>query len=242
MIWIAIAVMAVLGLAPFLWFVLRGGRVRGRQDAALALHRAQLAELERDLAEGRILPAEHEAARLEVQRRLLADAALGDGEPGRTGQIAVVATALLVPAFAIGLYAADGVPNYRQAAAQAAAAAAPPSAEDMARDREMIDRLKVALARMDPAEERTRQGYMMLGNAELSVGDLSAAADAFQTALKARFDPSLGAETAEVLSELAGHVTPQAADLFKRALKEAPADVPWRKAAEKRVAEAGGAS
>jgi cytochrome c-type biogenesis protein CcmH len=148
---------------------------------------------------------------------------------------------MLVPAVAIGLYAVDGVPNYRQAAAQAAAMATPPSPEEVARDKEMIDKLKVALARMDPAADRTRQGYMMLGNAELSVGDLPGAADAFQTALKARFDASLGAETAEVLSEIAGHVTPEAADLFKRALKEAPADVPWRKAAEKRLADSGGA-
>jgi cytochrome c-type biogenesis protein CcmH len=241
MIWIAIAGVAVLALAPFLWFVSRGGRVRGRQDAALALHRAQLAELDRDLEEGRILPAEHEAARLEVQRRLLVDAELGDGEPGRPGQIAVLATAVLVPAVAIGLYVLDGVPNYRQAAAQADAEAKPPSADEVARNRDLIEKLKVALARMDPSQDRTRQGYMMLGNAELSVGDLPAAADAFQTALKARFEPSLGAETAEVLTEVAGHVTPEAAALFKRALKEAPADVPWRKAAEKRVAEAGGA-
>jgi cytochrome c-type biogenesis protein CcmH len=241
MIWIAIAVVAVLALAPFLWFVSRGGRVRGRRDAALALHRAQLAELDRDLEEGRILPAEHEAARLEVQRRLLADAELSDGEPGRSGQIAVVATALLVPAVAIVLYVIDGVPNYRQAASEAAAATAPPTPEQVAKDKEIIEKLKAALLRMDPSADRTRQGYMMLGNAELSVGDLPGAADAFQTALKARFEPSLGAETAEVMSELAGRVTPEAAELFRRALKEAPADVPWRKAAEKRLADAGGA-
>ena len=37
----------------------------------MALHRAQLAELDRDLAEGRIAAAEHANAVLEVQRRLL---------------------------------------------------------------------------------------------------------------------------------------------------------------------------
>jgi cytochrome c-type biogenesis protein CcmH len=241
MIWVYVVLVAAVALAPFAWAVWRGGRLRGRRDAALALHRAQLAELDRDLAEGRIMEAEHVAARLEVQRRLLADAELTDTESGRSGPVAIILTAALVPAVAIFLYVRDGVPNYRQAEAAAQAEAAQQrSAQEVQRDEEIIARLKTVLATMDPAAERTRQGYVMLGNAEISVGNLSEAADAFRKALAARFDPNLGAETAEVITDSQGKVTPEAAALFRRALAEAPPNVPWRKAAEKRVSEAGG--
>jgi cytochrome c-type biogenesis protein CcmH len=241
MIWFYIVLVAAVALAPFAWAVWRGGRLRGRRDAALTLHRAQLTELDRDLAEGRIMEAEHAAAQLEVQRRLLADAELTDTETGKSGPLAIILTACLVPAVAIFLYVKDGVPNYRQAAANARAEAAQQqSAEQVARDAEIIARLKTVLATMDPTAERTRQGYVMLGNAEISVGNLPDAADAFRKALAVRFDPNLGAETAEVITDSQGHVTPEAAALFRRALAEAPPDVAWRKAAEKRVSEAGG--
>jgi cytochrome c-type biogenesis protein CcmH/NrfG len=79
----------------------------------------------------------------------------------------------------------------------------------------------------------------MLGNAELELGHLTEAVEAWKVALAGHFDPRLGAETAELITETTGHVTPEAESLFKRALAEAPPNVPWRQAAEKRVAEAG---
>jgi cytochrome c-type biogenesis protein CcmH len=241
MIWFFIVLVAAVALAPFGWAVFRGGRLRGRRDAALALHRAQLIELDRDLAEGRILETEHAAAQLEIQRRLLSDAELSESETGRSGPLAIILTAALVPAVALALYLKDGVPNYRQAAAAGQEALAQQrTAQEMQHDAELIARLKTVLATMDPGADRTRQGYIMLGNAELGIGNLPDAADAFRKALAVRFDPSLGAETAEIITDAQGHVTPEAAALFKRALAEAPADVPWRKAAEKRVSEAGG--
>jgi cytochrome c-type biogenesis protein CcmH len=212
-----------------------------RRDAALALHRAQLTELDRDLADGRLLESEHGAARLEVQRRLLADAELTEQQARRSSPVIVLATALLVPAAALALYLEAGTPDFRQAAAAGQAAAeAQASAQEVTADAEVIARLRAALAKMDPNTDRAREGFIMLGRAELSVGHLGEAAAAWRQALATRFDPTLGAETAEVLTDSEGHVTPEAASLFKRALAEAPADVPWRKAAEKRLSEAGG--
>ena len=66
--------MAAIALAPLALSLRRTAAARGRQEAAIALHRAQLAELDRDLADGRIAAAEHANAVLEVQRRLLAAA------------------------------------------------------------------------------------------------------------------------------------------------------------------------
>jgi cytochrome c-type biogenesis protein CcmH len=242
LIWVGIAAVAVVALVPVAWATWSGGRLRGRRDMALALHRAQLAELDRDLAENRLLPAEHVAARLEVQRRLLAEADEAEAGTRRSGPLTLVVTAALVPALALILYFADGgTPDYR-ARADAAAAQLADAARNsaMTRDMQIVQDLRLRLGTMDPHSEKTWRGYVMLGNAELQLGHLPEAADAWRSALKIRFDPSLGAETAEAITEVDARVTPEAAALFKRALAEAPADVPWRKDAEKRLAEAGG--
>ncbi len=241
MIWLGILAVAVLALVPLAWCMLRGGRLRGRRDAALVLHRAQLGELDRDLAEHRLLPSEHAAAKLEVQRRLLAEAEAEEARPGRSGPVALILTAVLVPGLALVLYAAHGTPDYRsQAAAAAVQAADAAKSGGDAQDEALIARLRATLATLDPHADATRRGYVMLGRAELSLGHLPEAAAAWRQALAVRFEPDLGAQTAEVITEAEAHVTPEAAALFKRALAEAPADVPWRKDAEKRVAEAGG--
>ena len=67
MIWVWIAVLAALSVAPLVFFGWRSARIRGRQESAMALHRAQLRELDLDLADGRLIAEEHEAAKLEVQ-------------------------------------------------------------------------------------------------------------------------------------------------------------------------------
>src|SRR5436190_1780547 len=81
---------------------------RGARELAVELHRTQLQELDRDLAEGRLLPAEHKTAVLEVQRRLLAAAEAGEPAPQPGKAWPVLATAVLVPAAALFLYLASG--------------------------------------------------------------------------------------------------------------------------------------
>lgn len=239
LVWLGIAAVAVLALVPLGWAMLAGGRLRGRRDAALSLHRAQLDELDRDLAEHRLLPTEHAAARLEVQRRLLAEAEQEEKGASNSSAFPIVLTAALVPALALIIYAADGgTPDYRARAQQAAEQTQ--AATSTAADEAMMARLRNTLATMDPHADSTRRGYLLLGSAELKLGHLPETADAFRHALAARFDPALGAETAEVITEAESHVTPEAKALFQRALAEAPANVPWRKDAEKRVLEAGG--
>jgi cytochrome c-type biogenesis protein CcmH len=242
MIWLALAGIAILALVPLAASLMIGGRIRGRRDAALALHRAQLDELDRDLAEGRLLPDEHAAARLEVQRRLLAEAEQTEAGGRSSGPLPLMLAAGLVPAVALLIYVQDGgAPDYKTRAAQAEAQAQDEARNgEVAKELDMIQRLRVRLTELPPHSDGLRRGYILLGQSELSVGHLPEAADAFRHALAEKFEPSLGAETAEIITESEAKVTPEAAALFKRALAEAPADVPWRKDAEKRVAEAGG--
>ncbi len=234
-----LAFCTALALAP-LGLVLRGRKgLRTRQESALAIHRAQLAELDRDLADGRIARAEHANAVLEVQRRLLAaaDAADAPTRPRGAARLPLLATLVLVPLLGAGLYALDGHPFMPAVPLAERLAAAERHGEDPVA---LIALLREKLATIDQNSETARQGYVLLGNAEDSLGHLPQAAEAWRQALRIRFEPRLAALTAEAQTRLEGKVSPESAALFRRALAAAPANAPWRGIVEKRLAEAGG--
>jgi len=234
MIWLAIACLAALALAPLALSLRRSGVARSRQQAAIELHRAQLAELDRDLADGRIAAAEHANAVLEVQRRLLAAAGGAEAEsPGRSSSPVIYALTL-VPLAAVALYLLGGSPELPSVPLAGRLAAAQARAQQEA---VLIGQLRQRLGELDPRTEQARQGYVLLGNAEASRGQLRAAADAWRTALAARFDPIIAAEAAEALTEVEGRVTEEAAALFRRALAESPEDAPWRPMAQRRLSQ-----
>ncbi len=234
MIWLAIAALAAIALAPLALSLRRAGAARGRQEAALELHRAQLAELERDLADGRIAAAEHASAVLEVQRRMLAAAESTEAAPRPSTRSPVLFALLLVPMGAFALYLVGGSPQLPSVPLADRIAAA---RERAAQEDALIDRLRRRLSEADQRSEQARQGYILLGNAEASRGRLRAAADAWRTALATRFDPTIAAEAAEALTEVEGRVTEEAAALFRRALDEASPDAAWRPMAQKRLSQ-----
>ncbi len=234
MIWLAIALLAAISLAPLAFSLRRATTGRGRREAALALHRAQLVELDRDLADGRIAAAEHANAVLEVQRRLLAAAETTEPGAQTSSRSPVLFALLLVPIGAFALYLVGGNPELpAEPLADRIAAAQRREAQEAA----LIAQLRQRLTELDPHSEQARQGYILLGNAEASRGKLNEAADAWRTALATRFDPTIAAEAAEAITEAQGQVTDDAAALFRRAIAESPADAPWRPMAEKRLSE-----
>ena len=228
MIWALLALLALAVLAPLL-LALRGrAGARGARELAMQLHRTQLQEVDRDLAEGRILPAEHVTAVLEVQRRLLAaaEAREADARPG--ARWPVLAAAVLIPVAAFGLYwmsgSQPGMPSVDAASRQARAA------EEGA----LIAELRQRLSTMDPASDRARQGYVLLGSVEEARGNAAAAAEAYRTALRGKFDPTIAARAAEAAVRAEGGVSESSAALFRRALAAAP-DAPWRDAVLQRL-------
>ncbi len=233
---LALALCAVVALIPLALVLRAPGRARSRRDSALAIHRAQLIELERDLAAGRIAQAEHGQAVLEVQRRLLAAAEAPDGPPPRTARTPLLVTLIAIPVLAAGLYALNGHPFLPAAPLAARLAAANQGQMDA---EGLVAMLRAKLATMDPQSEMARQGYVLLGNAEDSMGHLPQAADAWRRAVAIRFDPALAALTAEAQTRLEGKVSADSADLFRRALASAPPDAPWRKMVEQRLAGGG---
>jgi len=230
MIWLGLLGVTLFALAPVLWVIWRPVSSRGRRDAALALHQAQLAELDRELAEGRLLPGEHGAAKLEVQRRLLAEAASEDQAPVRASRWPLIYALLLVPAAALGLYLVQGQPG------MPAQPLAPRQAE-WAQEDVLIDRLKARLAELPTGDPRAYDGYVLLGDAEEKRARLDEAFAAWIKALSISFDANLAARAAEAHAESIGQVDDLSADLFKRALAAAPADAPWRDLAEQRLTE-----
>jgi cytochrome c-type biogenesis protein CcmH len=229
MLWVLLMVLVAVTLAPFVW---SSGRmvIRGRQEAAVALHRAQLVELDRDLSEGRIMPTEHATAVLEVQRRLLAAAQTQDELPStNAARVPLVIAAIAIPVAAVALYLPSAAPEM-------------PS-EPMANREEtmqmqedaLINQLETRIASLDPKSDMARQGFVLLGNVQWQRGDTADATAAWQKALDAKFDPDLAAQTAEAMTRQAGHVTEDAANLFRQALAQAPQDAPWRSIAQQRL-------
>ena len=92
--WLATAVLA-LALMALVVAGLRRPRVPV-EPPDLTLYRGQLDELARDLAAGRLAPADHAAARLEIERRLLAAAGAPAPAQAGTGRRAPLALALAV--------------------------------------------------------------------------------------------------------------------------------------------------
>jgi cytochrome c-type biogenesis protein CcmH len=231
MIWIAIVLLAVAVLAPLAVALDRHATARGAREMALDLHRSQLKELDRDLAEGRILPSEHATAVLEVQRRLLA---VGDSIEGGTRigpRWPVLATCVVVPLVAFGLYMVGGQPEMPSVTPGSEAAQAQKAMEEAA----LIDQLRDRLATMDPASEQGHRGYELLGNVEASRGNDAAAIKAWRTAMDARFDPALAVRIAQASERLEGGLSMSSESLLRRALAAAPPDAPWREAVEERL-------
>lgn len=231
-LWIAIFALGGVALLPLVFCLRRSANARSRREAALALHRAQLAELDRDLAEGRIDPREHSAAVLEVQRRLLQAAEMKDEPASASSRSALLATLVMVPCAALLLYLTGGSPGLPAMPLRARMAALAQRVHEQAM---LIEELKNVLQRLDPKSPKAREGYILLGNAEARLGDMPGAAQAWQTALDAQFDPALAVETAEAITEANGKVTAQAAALFRRALTEGGPQAPWRSMAEQRL-------
>lgn len=227
------SVVSVVALCPLLYGFWRVALPRGRRDSALALHRAQLAELDREHVEGRIGVAEHAGARLEVQRRLLAEAESRDSTPSTTAgpRGLLVLAVVLLPLAGVGLYLIDGQPQIAFAEAGAPINAAQQGAEAET----LIATLRTRLGTLDPKTEIASQGYMLLGNAEASRGHVGEAAAAWRMALEAGFNPALAAQAAEAQFQVDGKMSEETASLYRRALAQAPPDAPWRTLVQQRL-------
>jgi len=215
MTWLLILGLAILALAPLALALLRPPRSRGRAEADRALYAAQRAEIDRELAEGRMDDAAHRGALLELQRRLLA--APGTvAAPVQSGAVRpLVAAVILVPLLSLTLYMLGGFPEMPSA----------PYAErrvQLDQEEVLVATLRDRLARLPEGSADLRQGLILLGNAESARGRFAPAAEAWTRALAIRFDAGTAADVAEIEIER-GQIA-VAARLLQRALAERPGE------------------
>jgi cytochrome c-type biogenesis protein CcmH len=117
LLWFLFAVMTAAALAAVLAPLTRtAGPPAPASGAALGVYRHQLAELDRERAQGLIDDAEASAARLEISRRLLATAAGEDGQAASPRQppergVLALGVALVIPVLALALYLSHGSPD-----------------------------------------------------------------------------------------------------------------------------------
>lgn len=229
MLWAAIGIVT----AAALWWLLRplmksGGAEEastGRAGHDLAIYRAQLADVDRDLERGTIPENEAEAARIEIQRRMLAASEAGNRETDSRapGLAAAIPLALIAGFGAAGLYLVNGVPG------QPAQPFASREKGDGGRAK-AIARLQ---ARQSELEAQTRKtpgdarAWAELGYVRARMGRPDAAATAYGRALDLK-DPAIKrapllAAYGEALVEAAeGTVTPAAHRAFTRAVAADP--------------------
>jgi cytochrome c-type biogenesis protein CcmH len=224
-LWIAAAALTVATLVLVLAPLLRNRTPPpARAEFDLAVFRDQLAEVDRDLERGLLDAEQAEAARIEVERRMLAAAdeeppAPPDPRKRRGGLVFAALTVVLVPAGAFGLYltlGTPGIPDQPWAARETPG----PTAAGLA----SVETAVAKLAERLQANPDNVDGWIVLGRSYVTMERYPEAAEAFRRALALNHsDPEISAAYGEALVAAAGgQVAPDARRAFQDALTSAP--------------------
>ena len=233
--------------------------------ADVAVYKDQLAEIDADLARGHISPAEAEAARTEVSRRLLRLSGTADdihtAAPPPSLKTAHLAASLVLPVAALGLYLVYGSPSLPGLPLKDRLAAAPTTAADLvakveARLREVPDDgqgwevigpVYVAQGRFDEAVNAFANAIRILGETPrrlegLAIADIRASNGLVSDKARKAFQRALELEPARTeprlwlaLAKEQDGKIEEATADYKALLAQAPQDAPWRKAVEQRL-------
>ena len=221
-LWIIFAVLLAAVLVAVLWPLLRP-RVApaSRADFDIEVYLDQLRELERDVTRELIDESQAAAAKLEIERRLLAasrsadTAASATGSPPRGPLAALLAVAITVASLALYVnLGSPGLPNQPFAQRPPAPAENPQVAEARSR----LSAIEVRLA----AEPENPDIWRDLGRLRLAVGDEAGAVEALAQAMTLSDGRADIASTyGEALTFAAeGLVTPEAQQVFSNVLSE----------------------
>ncbi len=186
----ATAAMLAVVLSPLLTEA-RPARNRARSD--FAIYRGRLEEIERDAARGLVEPGDADAARLEIERLILASGFASDApEPSPPRRRLAALLALGAAAGACGLYFLTGLPGLPDLPFAGRA----PEGTQNASAQSTIEGLAAGL-QANPADA---DGWVTLGRAYAARGDDGKAAEAFEHARNLRpGDESIALAEAEAL-------------------------------------------
>ncbi len=232
--WLLAGGLSALAIALLLWPLLRRPAAAApRQAYDLNVYRDQLAEVEREAAEGNLGAEQAAAARAEIEHRLLATAETavpapdGPGKPGAIGRAVTwslaLALGIAIPLAAIGLYLQLGNPGVPSLPfAERPVPEAP--AENVAGQE--MEALAAGLAARLAEDPDNRDGWLLLGRSYAQLQQFDAAAQAYRRAIAQGFDD---ADTQSALGEMlaaqaGGTIGPEARDAFAAALEHDPND------------------
>jgi len=223
LLWILFAIMTATVLAAVLAPLARSaGGGDQRRAGSLAVYRDQLKELESDRAGGLIDADEAAATKIEISRRLLADAGASRPRQATTGSAErphgglAIAAAALLPLFVIGLYlvfGSPGMPAFPAAARQQLAV-------EQAGILELVARVEARL-REHPGEG---EGWEALAPVYLKLGRYRDAANAYSRAAQINGESGkllLGFAEASMLAN-DGVVSEEARGAYEKLLKLEP--------------------
>ena len=229
-IWFVFALLAALvGATVFVPLARRRAGPTARMRFDRAVYRDQLAEIERDRARGVLSEEESAAARLEVERRLLATAtavqtpARPAGAPTGAHWLLAAVLTVLVPVGALGIYLLHGAPALPDQPywARAAERALVGSKGGGGVDLEQAAAALQAKLKDNPGNG---DGWFLLARTEAALGHWQRSAAAYHQALAlTQQRPDIAAAYGEMLVLAAdGVVTPAAHDAFAAALAREP--------------------
>ena len=219
MLWVAFALMTGAAILCALWPLSRRRSSREGQARIIAFHKAQLAEIERDVERGQLPPSEAAGARAEAARRLIAasdaegvSASVNDGRAFARRRAAALIVFVIVPAAALGLYVRLGSPNL-------------PDQPILARtgDPAQTGDFGAALAKIEAhliAHPDDGRGFKVIAPVYMRLSRFDEAARAYREALRLLGeDAQTRADYGEALTAVAGGiVTAQARAAFEQAL------------------------
>lgn len=221
---VACALLLLAALAFVVVPLLRSPRATRRETVRsalnLAVHRDQLAELERDLQNGAIARDQYDQAVAELKSRVLEDAAgeaaVAERPAGRGPLYAVALGAgVAMPVAAVLLYLSLGTPQ-ALVAPPVVAAGSPGSAAEAAE----IETMVAALAARLESNPDDAQGWALLGRTQAALGRFEASAQALERALALETkNPQILADLADSLAMAQGQrLTGRPAQLVEQAL------------------------
>jgi cytochrome c-type biogenesis protein CcmH len=215
------ALLAFVALLPILATLLRGSRTApSRSSFDQGVYRDQLSELDRDIARGLITQTEADAARLEIQRRLLA-ADKRPAAPPRLSRSPALAAAVFVTVAAgsVSSYlwlGAPGLPDAPSSAHKAEIAQEP--------GRSPLQQVTAALAARLKQNPSDAKGWLLYGRSLAMLSNWDQAAVAYRHAMDlGQTSPDVVGGYAEILvMRVGGTVTPTAKAAFQQVLEADP--------------------
>tara|TARA_Y100001960_G_scaffold278671_1_gene310298 strand:- start:847 stop:2034 length:1188 start_codon:yes stop_codon:yes gene_type:complete len=228
-LWLTIVILTVLVAGGLLVTVIKGlpKEKINRLDYDITIFKHQLTELESDLEHGVLLESEVDAARAEIERRLLRvsnqTSKRSEAKPFNSYRnLTLICAGLGVPFFATGLYLHLGSPNYPGFPYKERDFRAEREYKNrIEEDRNMSKLVKSLVARLD-TEPNDLRGWILLGRTHLALGREAEAIRSLRKGLQfSGNNPAIAVELAEALVISADNeVRTEARKLFKNVLSQ----------------------